>query len=346
MTQTQLETLLSEDMERVENLLHQSVTGSSELVDELTSHLSNAGGKRLRPMLTLICGQLGAYETTAAETCVENPAPDVLAPAHQDVVDAATAVELTHLATLYHDDVMDSAPQRRGVPAAQHQWGNNRAILAGDVLFARASRLVSRLGQRSIDYHARTFERLCIGQLNETFGPQNNEDPVEFYIQVLADKTGSLINTAAVFGAWHGGAADEIAEAVGLYGERIGVAFQLADDVIDLTSDGSVSGKTPGTDLVEGVITLPILLLRERLAAGTLDAEGQKLLADIDSDLTDPTRLASVVARLGASEVVEETRQIAQQWAADAVDALTPLPQSTVKQALIDLAQMMVDRMN
>ncbi|MDO5060781.1 MAG: polyprenyl synthetase family protein [Actinomycetaceae bacterium] len=330
MTESTLEELLNADMERVEDLLHQSVTGSSQLVDELTSHLSSAGGKRMRPMLALICAQLGSPEATAS----------------QAVIDAATAVELTHLATLYHDDVMDSAPQRRGVPAAQHQWGNNRAILAGDVLFARASRLVAALGQRTIDYHARTFERLCLGQLNETFGPQNNEDPVEFYIQVLADKTGSLINTAAVFGAWHGGAADAVAEAVGLYGERIGVAFQLADDVIDLTSDGSVSGKTPGTDLVEGVVTLPILLLRERLSAGQLDADGQKLLADIDSDLTDPERLASVVARLGASEVVEETRRIAREWADSAVAALEPLPDSTAKQALIDLAQLMVDRMN
>lgn len=330
MTESTLEELLNVDMERVEDLLHQSVTGSSQLVDELTSHLSSAGGKRMRPMLALICAQLGNPDAVAS----------------QAVIDAATAVELTHLATLYHDDVMDSAPQRRGVPAAQHQWGNNRAILAGDVLFARASRLVAALGQRTIDYHARTFERLCIGQLNETFGPQNNEDPVDFYIQVLADKTGSLINTAAVFGAWHGGAADEVAQAVGLYGERIGVAFQLADDVIDLTSDGSVSGKTPGTDLVEGVVTLPILLLRERLSAGQLDADGQKLLADIDSDLTDPERLASVVSRLGASEVVDETRRIAREWADSAVAALEPLPESTAKQALIDLAQLMVDRMN
>lgn len=330
MTESTLEELLNADMERVEDLLHQSVTGSSQLVNELTSHLSSAGGKRMRPMLALICAQLGSPQVAAS----------------QAVIDAATAVELTHLATLYHDDVMDSAPQRRGVPAAQHQWGNNRAILAGDVLFARASRLVAALGQRTIDYHARTFERLCLGQLNETFGPQNNEDPVEFYIQVLADKTGSLINTSAVFGAWHGGASDTVANAVGLYGERIGVAFQLADDVIDLTSDGSVSGKTPGTDLVEGVVTLPILLLRERLSAGQLDADGQKLLADIDSDLTDPERLASVVSRLGVSEVVEETRRIAREWADSAVDALEPLPESTAKQALIDLAQLMVDRMN
>lgn len=330
MSKEQLETLLSADMQRVEDLLSAAVTGSSELVDDLTSHLAKAGGKRMRPLLVLLCAQLGS--------------PDQAASA--DVVDAAAAVELTHLATLYHDDVMDSAPQRRGVPAAQHQWGNNRAILAGDILFARASRLVARLGQRTIDYHAQTFERLCIGQLNETFGPQSEVDPVEFYIQVLSDKTGSLINTAAVFGAWHGGAADEIAAAVGLYGERIGVAFQLADDVIDLTSDGSVSGKTPGTDLVEGVTTLPILLLRERLSAGTLDAEGQKLLADIDSDLTDAEKLASVVARLRESEVVAETRQIAQEWAESAVAALEPLEDSVAKQALVDLAQMMVDRMN
>lgn len=324
-----LEEQVSSDLARVEELLQNSVQGSDDLIQELLSHLAKAGGKRLRPQLTLLTAHLGAE----AE------------PATDDVIAAATVVELTHLATLYHDDVMDSAPQRRGVPAAQLQWGNNRAILAGDVLFARASRLASTLGPKIISYHSHTFERLCMGQLHETYGPKD-ADTVDFYIQVLADKTGSLINAAAIFGAWLGGASDADAAAVSLFGERIGVAFQIADDVIDFASSSELTGKSAGTDLIEGVSTMPVLLLRKRGAAGTLDAAGEQLLRDIDSgDLTDSRLLDSVVERLKNHEVLDETRSIARVWADRALEALEPLPDSVVKQGLIEFARVAVDRM-
>ncbi|MDO5719203.1 MAG: polyprenyl synthetase family protein [Actinomycetaceae bacterium] len=326
----ELEERIAADLERVEERLDASVHGSRDLIDELTSHLSTAGGKRMRPVLTLLCAELG------------QPGE----PASDPVINAATAVELTHLATLYHDDVMDSAPQRRGVAAAHLQWGNNRAILAGDLLFARASKLVADLGDDTIRYHATTFERLCRGQLNETFGPAENDDPIEFYIRVLADKTGSLINTAAIFGAWHSGAPSEQAKAVAQYGERVGVAFQLADDVIDLTSGGDVSGKTPGTDLLEGVATLPVLLLRQREKAGTLDEEGAAILADLELDLSEPSTLATVVKRIGAHDVVEETRTYARRWVDRAIEALDPLPESVAKEALVEFARFAIERMH
>ncbi|MDO5034769.1 MAG: polyprenyl synthetase family protein [Actinomycetaceae bacterium] len=329
LSQDALEELLLSDLARVESMLTDSVQGSDDLIDELLSHLSKAGGKRLRPLLTLLCTQLGKPGEAASD----------------DAIAAATVVELTHLATLYHDDVMDSAPQRRGVTAAQLQWGNNRAILAGDVLFARASGLLSGLDPKLIRYHSETFERLCMGQLHETFGP-HDADPVEFYIQVLADKTGSLINAAALFGAWIGGASEEEAAAVRDFGERIGVAFQIADDVIDFASSEELTGKSAGTDLVEGVATMPVLLLRERGAAGQLDEHGAQLLRDIDeADLTDPEMLASVVERLKNHEVLGETREKAQEWAEYALSALEPLPDSAVKEALVQFAHMAVDRM-
>jgi len=169
----------------------------------------------MRPLLTLVCAQLGEPERALDE----------------QVITAATAVELTHLASLYHDDVMDSAPTRRGVPSAQRLWGNNRAILAGDILFARASLLVAARGPEIVAHHARTFERLCEGQLNETFGPTDDTDRVDFYLQVLADKTGSLVSTAASFGALLSGAGQLMADVVSDFGEKVGVAFQIADDV-------------------------------------------------------------------------------------------------------------------
>ena len=323
-----LEAAIAPGLDAVEALLARSVTGSRDLVDDLTAHLSRAGGKRIRPLLTLVCAQLGRPEQAVS----------------QQVVGVATAMELTHLASLYHDDVMDSAPTRRGVPSAQHLWGNNRAILAGDVLFARASRLMATLGTESVARHADTFERLCLGQLNETFGPRPGDDPVEFYVSVLADKTGSLVSTSAELGARHGGAPEAIAHLVADFGEKVGVAFQIADDVLDLASSVGTSGKTPGTDLREGVDTLPVLLLRRRQAAGSLDQDGAGILHDLDGDLGPDAALASVVARLRAHDVIEETRGLARRWTDDAVATLDPLPDGEPKTALVSFAHLMVDR--
>ncbi|WP_165217460.1 polyprenyl synthetase family protein [Schaalia sp. ZJ1691] len=324
-----LESRIQPGLEAVERHLTTSVSGSRDLIDELTSHLALAGGKRMRPLLTLVCAQLGDPD-------------EALSPR---VITGATAVELTHLASLYHDDVMDSAPTRRGVPSAQHQWGNNRAILAGDILFARASVLIASLGPEIVAHHARTFERLCVGQLNETFGPSQGADPVEFYLQVLADKTGSLVAAAANFGAWLSGAGPEVSAIVSEFGEYVGVAFQIADDVLDLVSTGETSGKTPGTDLREGVDTLPVLLLRRRSARGILDAEGEEILHLLEGDLSSDEALAEVVSRLRTHDVLEETRQLARDWADHAVGCLAPLPDSEAKTALESFSALMVDRL-
>ena len=319
-----LEDYLDLGLEHVELGIERVLKDAGPLHHELIEHLYQAGGKRTRPILALICALFGE-------------GGEEFHPRWHSAIDAAMAVELTHLATLYHDDVMDSAARRRGVPAAQIVWGNKRAILAGDILFAKASTIVAGLGAETIAYHAETFERLCRGQLNETYGPGGEDDPVAFYLQVLADKTGSR----------HVNAGEDVIRAVGEFGERIGVAFQLVDDVIDLTSTGEVSGKVPGTDLVEGVDTMPVLLLRRRQQNGTIDNEGRRILADLaHGDLTTPDTLADVVARLGAHSVVEETREIARAWTQDATRALQPLPNCVAKRALLDFADALVNRMN
>ena len=324
-----LESRITPGLEVVERRLLEAVSSSRDLTDELTSHLAVAGGKRMRPLLTLVCAQLGESDRRLDDA----------------VLTAATAVELTHLASPYHDDVMDSAPTRRGVPSAQHLWGNNRAILAGDILFARASLLVASLGPEIVAHHARTFERLCQGQLNETFGPTHGADRVDFYLQVLADKTGSLVSTAASFGALLSGAGRLVADVVADFGEKVGVAFQIADDVLDLASSGEQSGKTPGTDLREGVDTLPVLLLRRRQEAGTIDEAGARILRDLAGDLSSDEALAGVVEQLRTHDVLEETRELARRWASDAVDTLEALPKGEAKTALVAFANLMVDRL-
>lgn len=309
---------LEAGLEKVEKALDAATTHTDPIANVSTRHLSSAGGKRIRPTLVLLTAQLGNADS-------------------QEVIDSAVVCEITHLATLYHDDVMDEAPMRRGVKTAHEVWGNNVAILTGDLLFARASQIVSRLGQRALTLQADTFERLCLGQLHEFVGPQSGENAVEHYIQVLADKTGSLIAAAAQMGAMFSGADDSYLEPLRLYGEKIGVAFQLIDDVIDIHSDEKTSGKTPGTDLLAGVETYPTLLLRQRQ-----DAESKALVEVIDS-VTEET-LPALVAQLRDHEVTHETEAEAKRWAQAAVDAIAPLPESNVKQALINFADAVVER--
>ncbi|HNE89714.1 MAG TPA: polyprenyl synthetase family protein, partial [Actinomycetota bacterium] len=229
-------------LQRVETRLNEAVKSSYPFVTETSVHLVEAGGKRFRPLMTLLCADFGDAD-------------------NDEVYDAATVVELTHLATLYHDDVMDEAPMRRGRPSANSRWDNSVAILTGDFLFSRASDILADLGPEAVRIQARTFERLVTGQIRETVGPADGEDPVEHHLQVLSDKTGSLIATSAQFGAMFAGCDEPTIDTVTRYGERIGVAFQLADDLVDLTSDSVDSGKTPGTDLKEGVPTLAGLIV-------------------------------------------------------------------------------------
>jgi len=307
-------------LENVEIALLEAVTHTDPVANVTSRHLLEAGGKRLRPVLVLLGASLGDAN-------------------NDEVIKAAVVVELTHLATLYHDDVMDRAPLRRGVPTAHEVWGNSVAILTGDLLFARASQIVSRLGGKALSLQADTFERLCLGQLHETLGPQNNEDPIQHYLQVLADKTGSLIAASAELGVVYGGAPDEYREPLRIYGEKVGVAFQLIDDVIDILSDES--GKTPGTDLRAGVPTLPTLLLRAQAAN---DPKALELIEIIDAGLEDDAQLAKAVELLRAHPALEQAYQAAKSWADEAVLALAPLPDSPVKDAIRVFAEAVVER--
>jgi heptaprenyl diphosphate synthase len=236
--------------------------------------------------------------------------------------------------------VMPPTPLLRGAPAAHEVWGNTVAILTGDLLFARASMIVADLGPAAVRIQAATFERLCLGQLHETVGPSPEEDPVAHYLQVLGDKTGSLIATAGRFGAMFGGCSAEVIDVMVQYGERVGVAFQLADDVIDLA--GIDSGKNPGTDLREGVPTLPVLLVRRSAAEG--DPRAAEVVALLDTDLADDAALALAVAALSEHPATGAARAEAVRYAREAVAALDPLPESPAKQALADFAQAVVAR--
>jgi heptaprenyl diphosphate synthase len=317
---------IEDGLELVETGLAQDVRVADPLADAASRYLYEAGGKRIRPVLTLLAAQLGDGNTS-------------------EVIDVAKALEITHLGSLYHDDVMDGADRRRGVPAAHAVWGNNIAILTGDILFSRASQLMSRLGERAIRLQADTFERLVLGQMHETLGPQPDDDPIAFYIQVLADKTGSLIAAATQGGVIFSNAPTEFEEPLRVYGEKIGVAFQLLDDVIDLSAKPEETGKVPGTDLRAGVPTMPYLLLKAEPDAAAVDLaaridDGVALIADG----ADPAILDGPLDELRDHPVTQKTLELAHAWTRDAVDALAPLPRGTVREALTRFAETLAER--
>ncbi|MGO1225943.1 MAG: polyprenyl synthetase family protein [Brachybacterium sp.] len=320
----QLASNIVERLGAIEERLRDSVATSDDMVRWTSRHLMDAGGKRVRPMLVLLAASLGDLDA-------------------EGVLDAAVLVELTHLASLYHDDVMDSAPTRRGAESAHSLWGNNVAILTGDFLFARASALSARIGTEAVRLHSETFERLCLGQLHETVGPKEDEDPFAHYISVLADKTASLLALAGSLGASLAGGPAGSADVMRRYGEKVGVAFQLADDVLDLESDAATSGKTPGIDLREGVPTMPTLLVRRR-AAAQQDAHSLDLVARLDGDLSSDAALDELVAMLRADPALEETRALAQRTADEAVEILAELPESDVRAALTTFTRTLVER--
>jgi len=314
-----LERQLSSGLNQVEELLSSHIQGDYPLVVETSRHLVEAGGKRFRPLITLIASHFGNGQS-------------------RQVIEAAVVCELTHVATLYHDDVMDEAPLRRGVESANNRWGNTVAILTGDYLFSKASDLLADLGPEAVRLQAKTFERLVIGQIQETQGPKNGADPLEHYLQVVADKTGSLIATSARFGAMLSGADASVVETLTKFGEKIGIAFQLADDVIDIASDSSQSGKTPGTDLKEGVPTLVTLQIMK--SNRSEDAALKKLLSAPMDDAT----VAQVIPQLRQHQALKDARTQLHQLADEAKALLVSLPQGSARSALENLCDVIVDR--
>ncbi|PWI17256.1 geranylgeranyl pyrophosphate synthase [Streptomyces sp. Act143] len=308
----------------VEEGLLEATKSEVPFITEAAQHLVRAGGKRFRPLLVMLTAQFG----------------DPYAPG---VVPSAVVVELTHLATLYHDDVMDEATVRRGVDAANTRWGNSVAVLTGDFLFARASQILADLGPEAVRIQAEAFERLVTGQILETAGPVDGRDPVEHYLDVLAGKTGSLIAVSCRFGSMMAGADESVVDVLTQYGERLGVAFQLADDVLDIASDSHESGKTPGTDLREGIPTLPVLRLRERAARLGL-AEDIALCELLDSDLSDDGRLAEALTALRTHPALDQARRDTVRYAEEARAALAPLRECDAKAALTELCDAVVHR--
>ena len=318
-----LEAEVRDNLSRVEESLAATAHPDDELLTEASRHSIAAGGKRFRAMLVLLAAQFGD-------------------PKDPRVIEAAVAIELTHLATLYHDDVMDEALVRRGHPSVNSRWSNSVAILTGDFLFAQASQMLARLGPDAVRIQAETFSRLVTGQMAETIGPRPGQDPLDFYMYVITEKTGSLIATAGRFGALFSGAPAEVADQIAAACEQIGVAWQLSDDVIDIASDSSQSGKTPGTDLRQGVRTLPVLYALRSAGQSPADVRLRWLLDE--ADLTDEALLAEALTLLRGHHAMKESRADVLNWVHEARVSISALPDGPARAAFLALCDFVEKR--
>ncbi|MGH3831335.1 MAG: polyprenyl synthetase family protein [Pseudonocardiaceae bacterium] len=323
----ELRVMLECGLTQVEELLRREVRSEFRFLTETSLHLADAGGKRFRPLFTLLAGQFGPDDGLGQ------------AGRMADVVRAAAVVELVHLATLYHDDVMDEATMRRGAVSANARWDNTVAILTGDFLFAHASRMVADLGPDAVRIIASTFAELVTGQMRETLGAAADADPVAHYLAVAAEKTGSLIATAGRYGAMFSGASPERVAALRRFGELIGPAFQISDDIIDIASPAAQSGKTPGTDLREGVRTLPMLYALSEGGPGI-----DRLRVLLAGPLTDDDLIAEALRLLRESPGLDRAVRALHSYTDLARAELAVLPACPARDALASVTDYLAAR--
>jgi heptaprenyl diphosphate synthase len=308
---------LAADLREVEHRLRATVSDEQDsFLGKSAIHLIEAGGKRLRPMMALLGGHFG---------------PD---PAR--AVDAAVIAELVHVGTLYHDDVMDEATVRHGIVTANTRWGNTVAVLLGDYLIARAAEIGARVGPEATKLQVRTLRRLVRGQMAETVGPAPGVDRIGHCLRVMADKSASLFAMSVRLGAELSGADPTVAAALERYGELLGSAFQIADDILDIAAAETTLGKRPGTDLREGIVTLPVLYA----------VEDNPALAPLvlNGPLADDNARAEALAVLRVSTGLERARREATRYAERAKDVLYGLPGVPARDALVALGDFAIGR--
>lgn len=315
----QLEADIRARLEEVEEALRKAVVADSELLAQTAPYLLEAGGKRFRPMLVLLAGHYGD-------------------PTDPRLIPGAVAIELVHAATLYHDDVIDEADSRHGVPSVNTRWSNTVAILTGDYLFARASEITADLGAEVIALLARTIATLCDGQIREVEASGDVGHTVEAYLEIIRRKTGALIATSCRMGGMLSDAPAEHVALLEAYGEALGTAFQLSDDIMDITSSAEELGKEPGVDMREGVYTLPVLLA---LRNGPRGAELAALLSD--GPPTDE-RLARALEIVRDPRILAEARAVVRAEVDRARALAERLPPGPATSTLVQLAEFLAVR--
>lgn len=318
----ELNARISAGLQEAEDFLRNRLNQGESFLTDKISHLALAGGKRFRVVFALLAAEYGPNSDSAR------------------VRDAAVVVELIHLATLYHDDVMDEADRRRGEESANARWGNSMAILAGDYLFAVASEILAGLGSDTVRHFSETFAELVTGQMRETVGADDGEDPIDHYMKVIQEKTGVLIASAGYLGALHAGAKPEYVAALSQFGRHMGQVFQIIDDIIDIWAKPEVSGKTPGTDLREGVFTLPVLhAMRQD------DEIGARLREILTGPVTDDALVEECLGLIKRSKGRELAEKDVEHYRLLGEEELKKLPDNDVTNALRHLMEFSLERL-
>ena len=304
--------VLEGDLARLEEALRQSVVAEDPFLTEVAGHLIGAGGKRLRPALALASAATGGVPTTA------------------DILSGGVSVELVHLGSLYHDDVMDDAPSRRGVESVNSRWGNLVAILAGDFLLAKASEIAASLGTEVAGLLAATIGRLCEGQVGEIKAAFDVDRTEEAYLTSIAGKTASLMAAACRIGGITAGLDRSRIDALTTFGEAFGMVFQIRDDVLDITGTDESLGKPAGHDLVEGTYSLPVIYALADPSAGP---ELRSLLGRP----VDPPERDKARDIIRSTDGIAGARERALEYAQAAAEALVALPPGPVTTAMASL---------
>jgi heptaprenyl diphosphate synthase len=306
-------------LDDVEEALVKAVRADSDLLAETASHLLSAGGKRFRPMLVLLAGYLGD-------------------PTDPRLIPGSVAIELVHQATLYHDDVIDEADSRHGVPSANARWDNTVAILTGDYLFARASEISTDLGPEICRLLARTIATLCDGQIREVDVSRTLRQEEKSYMEIIRRKTGALIATSCRLGGMLSDASPADVDTLEEFGEALGMAFQLSDDIMDITATESELEKEPGVDMKNGLYTLPVLYALE---SGEQREELSRLLA---AGPPDGERLERALEIVRGEDSLDRARGTVAEEVDRAVTLASRLPRGTATAALESLARYLAVR--
>ena len=311
-----------ENLEVLERRLIEVSSSSNEYLTSISQYLIKAGGKRFRPIVTSLAAKFGNEKDNI-----------------EKIIDAGVCVELIHIGSLYHDDVIDNATTRRGVESSNSKWSSTLSILAGDYLLARSSELAAeKLGLESVKLLASTYAELVEGQTNELNLAFNFEQKIDDYLNVIEGKTASLIRTSARLGSLASSADSDVIEALSVWGWNCGIIFQISDDILDLTSDSATLGKPAGNDILEGTYTLPVLI-----ALRKDKGKYQEILREIKEKNID---IESVLAEFTTKEIIDDSKEFINEYFNKSIEAIHSLKNHELFPVLENINNYLINRTN
>jgi len=309
------------NLKNLEKRLIEVSSSQNKYLEEISQYLIKAGGKRFRPLIALLAGKFGDPLKTSK------------------VIDAGVAVELIHIGSLYHDDVIDNATTRRGVQSSNTKWNSTLSILAGDYLLARSSELAAeKLGLESVKLLASTYAELVEGQTKEIEISYDLNHSIDDYMKVIEGKTASLIRTSAKLGAIASNADEEVVEALSNWGWNCGIIFQISDDLLDLTSTSEVLGKPAGNDLLEGTYTLPVLI--------ALNQNKEKFSEILQGISEGKIEVTEILKEFKDPQIISETKDVINRYYNKSVEAIYNLKNHELFSVLENINSYLINRTN